>query len=47
MAASFPITERQKKKLKKLDCKFNRINSDEEGFDIGIDLRRIQTYIIK
>ena len=39
--------ERQKSIEKELDCKSIRIDPSEEGFDVNIELGRIQNYIIK
>ena len=39
--------ERQKPIEKDLDCKFIRIGPSKEGFDVNIELGRIQNYIAK
>ena len=39
--------ERQKAAEKELRCKFIRIDPSKEGFDVNIELGRIQNYIVK
>ena len=36
---------KQNKKLKKLGCKFIRINPDAENYDISVEIGKIQVYI--
>ena len=37
--------EREEKIKKGLGCKFVRINSDAEGFDIFLEISKIQNYM--
>ena len=39
--------ERQKSIEKELGCKFIRINSRKEGFDVNTELGRTENYIVK
>ena len=39
--------ESQKAIVKELRCKFIRIDPSKEGFDVNIELGRIQNYIVK